>query len=249
MTTASSSAVDGFALKRPRCSCGIHLPSQSRTSSVERRFLKGAKTMFDVFDWFEGFAGHLRKGTAGVDLLEALTDSANERMACALAAAHLRSVGRKQCGELFWCRTEWGGHAPGRWDICYGIASARFAGGRRAWDDAWAQRITGDLGVIEAKVSYEWGTTPPDAVGHFLEGELRQRRGYNESEHRLGQQYHGLVCHLRTDGRSPGAAWGGLQNWQWQQVAEMSKAQLETVWPRTDLVDVQLWIGLRGFGA
>lgn len=124
-------------------------------------------------------------------ILEDLSDSANELLLNAIAAAHLRRHGRKRQGDGFWVRREWT-----KTDISYGLAQGQF----RDWNLAWWKGTTGDLGQIEAKLCYTH--LYAGRIG-ALKKQLSARRVADTNaakEQRRTQSYHGLVWLMRHEG-------------------------------------------------
>lgn len=112
-----------------------------------------------MHEWFRTLCADLYDPTAvikvfggnriGSGMLEVLTDASNELFAAGIIAAHLRRFGAAHHPQVanghFWVRSEWA-----KFDMCYGIATARF----RDWNLAWDNGVTGDCGIIELKVIY-----------------------------------------------------------------------------------------------
>ncbi|MBN1205454.1 MAG: hypothetical protein JXB05_11075 [Myxococcaceae bacterium] len=113
---------------------------------------KGGEAGAFLDGWFSSFCDWLAVDR-GREVLEVLSDAAQELYVNALAAHHLRHYGRRHTalkdpprGQLFWARCEWG-----KTDICCGIAREPI----EDWDSDYKRNATGDLALIEAKVIYK----------------------------------------------------------------------------------------------
>lgn len=188
--------------------------------------------------------GWLQDRSAGTLLLEVLTDSSNELFVAGFVATHLRRFGQRYFGGSsghFWARSEWC-----KFDLCFGLASDVFDN----WNDAWTAGITGDLGTIELKVVYaHYSPGKRKGIMSTLDRQLATRQVQVRQWHAAASAgaitdqttYHGLVFGV-TPGlphdppsvpalQSPGL----VQIGAWQRVAHMASAELQTLWPRSDL--------------
>jgi hypothetical protein len=122
---------------------------------------------------------------------EALSDAAAEQFLNPLVAQHLRRYGASVAGastdRQFWVRSEWD-----KVDLSYGFARP-FEGSVGAWDRAWREGATGDVGQCEVKVIY---AHRPQGVMKTLAGQLEERRARDVSyaaPDAAKLRYHGLV--------------------------------------------------------
>lgn len=190
-----------------------------------------------ITDWFDEFVRWLDEpnvlaldsgGTPAMFILEALSDASNELMAVAVAAAHLRRFGRRRFeGRRFWSRSEWG-----KWDLTYGVADQPFAGG---WNHEWNRGRAGELGVIEAKVTYSTESSFDGKLAE-LDRQLRDRADWYVRDGGDASSFgvHGLIFFL--DWCNDDSRWERLtERVAGQAAATCSSSlpadRLETLWP------------------
>ncbi|MBV6418704.1 MAG: hypothetical protein CMLOHMNK_03634 [Steroidobacteraceae bacterium] len=187
----------------------------------------------NIAQWFKEFRLHLMESPEGRSLLEALTDSANERMVCALAASHLRKFGRTEA--LFWVRTEWG-----KYDISWGRAKDHF----QNWEQAHTAGIAGYAGVIEAKVIY--GFWPPEKKQVVIAEMIRQLRARRKNDgNDPTLEYFGLVTYVGP--RDPKDAWND-PTIDWvdpdRPIVRLDESDVGALWPLERPEAWELYVGL-----
>ncbi len=202
----------------------------------------------------EARPGASKPASQGAYLLEVLSDAANELCVVGYLATHLRAYGRRfhyAGNDMFWVRSEWC-----KFDLCFGAATARFTD----WNQAWNDGTTGDLGCIEVKIIYEHFPDEKQlGLGDRLAGQLETNRRQTQAWRgtrrsstlrKLEATYHGMIFYVGTASSAPPthlprAEAGLVQCGVWRKVATFSAAELESLWPRSDLrAGLSLQVGL-----
>jgi hypothetical protein len=158
------------------------------------------RELFSMRDWFCRWVDALAAPSTDARwpsplrrlVAEALSDAAAEQFLNPLVAQHLRRYGASvaeasSTDRVFWVRSEWE-----KVDLSYGFARP-FEGSSAAWDRAWRDGVTGDVGQCEVKVIY---AHQPQGMMKTLAGQLEERRAKDVARaapDAAKLRYHGLV--------------------------------------------------------